>query len=121
MAVQKKNESYYCPKCRRTLKASEFYLTNNLEKYPTGHYTECKKCMTMHVDNWDPSTYTWILQELDVPYLPDVWRKTMSKYANDPDKLTGLTILGHYLSTMKLKQHKEYRWKDTEKLQKEYQ
>jgi hypothetical protein len=31
--------------------------------------------------------------------------------------LTGATILGRYLSKMKLKQFREYRWKDTEFLQ----
>jgi len=67
----------------------------------------------MHVDNWNPDTYLWILQECDVPYVPDEWAKLMENYARDPSKLTGMTILGRYLSKMKLKQWKEYRWKDT--------
>ena len=29
-------------------------------------------------------------------------------------KMTGTTILGRYISKMKLKQFKDYRWKDTE-------
>ena len=39
------------------------------------------------------------------------------KYAQTPEKLTSLTILGKYLSVMKMKQYKDYRWKDTEFLQ----
>jgi hypothetical protein len=31
--------------------------------------------------------------------------------------MTGLTILGRYLSKMKLKQYKDFRWKDNEFLQ----
>ena len=77
----------------------------------------CKKCMTMHVDNWDPNTYMWILQEADVPYIPEEWNKLMASYAKDRSKVTGMTIIGRYLSKMKLKQHKNYRWKDTEFLQ----
>lgn len=111
-------DTYYCEKCNRTMNASEFYSSNNLEKYPNdGKFPQCKKCMTMHVDNWNPDTYLWILQEADVPYVPDEWNKLMAKYARDPQSVTGMTILGRYLSKMKLKQFKDYRWKDTEFLQ----
>ena len=95
----------------------EFYGSNNLEKYPEGKLSQCKKCISMHVDNWDPDTYMWILQECDVPYIPDEWRGLMATYAKDRSKVTGLTILGRYLSKMKLRQWKDYRWKDTAFLQ----
>lgn len=111
-------ETYYCEKCNRTMNSTEFYSSNNLEKYPNdGKFPVCKKCMTMHVDNWNPDTYLWILQEADVPYVPDEWNKLMEKYGRDPQSMTGMTILGRYLSKMKLKQFKDYRWKDTEFLQ----
>lgn len=97
--------------------ADQFYGSNNLQKYPNGKLDICKKCITMHVDNFNPDTYMWILQECDVPYVPDEWHKLLEKYAYDRDKLTGMTILGRYLSKMKLKQHKDYRWKDTAFLQ----
>jgi hypothetical protein len=57
----------------------------------------------MHVDNFNPDTYMWILQECDVPYVADEWNKLMATYAKDKSKLTGMTILGRYLSKMKLK------------------
>ena len=110
-------EQYYCKKCNRTMGADQFYGSNNLEKYPNGKLDTCKKCITMHVDNFNPDTYMWILQECDVPYVPDEWHKLLEKYAYNRDKLTGMTILGRYLSKMKLKQHKDYRWKDTAFLQ----
>lgn len=111
-------ETYYCEKCNRTMNGTEFYSSNNLEKYPNdGKFPMCKKCMTMHVDNWNPDTYLWILQEADVPYVPNEWNKLMEKYGRDPQSMTGMTILGRYLSKMKLKQFKDYRWKDTEFLQ----
>lgn len=111
-------ETYYCEKCNRTMNGTEFYSSNNLEKYPNdGKFPVCKKCMTMHVDNWNPDTYLWILQEADVPYVPDEWNKLMEKYGRDPQSMTGMTIIGRYLSKMKLKQFKDYRWKDTEFLQ----
>lgn len=112
------DKTYYCEKCNRTMSDDQFYSSNNLNKYPNdGKLNQCKKCITMHVDNWNPDTYLWILQECDVPYIPDEWMKLMTNYAKDKSKVTGMTILGRYLSKMKLKQYKDYRWKDTEFLQ----
>lgn len=110
-------ESYYCEKCNRTMAADQFYGTNNLEKYPDGKLRICKKCMTMHVDNFNPDTYLWILQECDVPYIPEEWNKLLASYGKDRSKLTGLSIIGRYLSKMKLKQFRDYRWEHTEHLQ----
>ena len=112
------NKTYFCEKCKRTMSADQFYASNNLEKYPNeGKLKQCKKCLTMHVDNWNPETYLWILQECDVPYIPEEWHKLMASYARDKSKVTGMTILGRYLSKMKLNQWKKYRWEDTEFLQ----
>lgn len=111
-------KQYYCEKCNKTMAADQFYTSNNLEKYPNdGKFPICKKCMTMHVDNWKPDTFMWILQEADVPYVPEEWNKLMASYAKDKNKVTGLTIVGRYLSKMRLNQYKDYRWKDTEFLQ----
>lgn len=110
-------ESYYCEKCNRTMNADQFYGSNNSDKYPDGKLRQCKKCVTMHIDNFNPDTYMWILQECDVPYVPEEWNKLLASYAKDKSKLSGMTILGRYLSKMKLKQYKVYRWKDTEFLQ----
>ena len=115
--MAKTTESRFCSKCGRTMKVSEFYQSNNLEKYPDKYLNQCKKCLTMHVDNWKPDSYLWILQECDVPYIPEEWYKLLSSYAKDRSKVTGMTILGRYLSKMKLNQWNKYRWKDSEFLQ----
>lgn len=111
------NEMCYCEKCNRTMGIDQFYGSNNLEKYPDGKLKTCKKCTTMHVDNFNPDTYLWILQECDVPYIMEEWNKLMATYGKDRSKMTGLTIVGRYLSKMKLKQYKDFRWKDNEFLQ----
>lgn len=111
------SEQFYCKRCNQTMRAEQFYGSNNLEKYPEGKLDLCKKCITAHIDNWNPDTYVWILQECDVPYVPKEWEKLMASYAKDPSKVTGVTIIGRYLAKMKLKQYKDYRFKDTEFLQ----
>ena len=108
----------YCKTCKRTMDADEFYTSKRLDRYPPdGKMKECKKCLTRHVDNWDPKTYTWILEEIDVPYIEDEWTTLLNRYGQNKKKLTGMTILGRYLSKMKLKQFRDYGWDDTERLQ----
>lgn len=110
----------YCIKCGKTLDDKEFYTSKNIEKYPpNGKMNTCKKCLTLHVDNWDPETYKWILQEIDVPYIKEEWDGLLEKWAKDPKKVSGVTILGRYLSKMKLKQWNKYTWADTEVLAEE--
>ena len=112
--------SHYCKKCGKTMDDTQFYTSKNLEKYPPdGKMDICKKCLTMHVDNWNPETYKWILQEIDVPYIKEEWNGLLERYGKDPKKVTGLTIIGRYLSKMKLKQWNKYTWADTETLEKD--
>ena len=110
--------SHYCEKCGKMMDDTQFYTSKNIEKYPPdGKMSTCKKCLTMHVDNWDPETYKWILQEIDVPYIKEEWDALLERYGKDPEKITGLTIIGRYLSKMKLKQWNKYTWADTEQLE----
>lgn len=96
---------------------SNFYISKNIEKYPPdGKMDICKKCLTMHVNSWEPTTFIGILKEIDVPYIETEWNGLLDKYGKDPKKVTGVTILGRYLSKMKLKQYANLNWADTENL-----
>ena len=102
-----------CEKCGKTMDANtQFY------QYKDGSKTElCKKCLTMHIDNFNPDTYLWLLEKMDVPYVPEEWNTLRDRaFAKNPN-LTGMSVFGKYLSKMKLKQWKNYGWADTEKLQ----
>lgn len=105
-----------CQKCGRALDENSYYT------YQDGTKTElCKKCLTMHVDNFDPSTFTWLLEKLDVPYVEEEWNILRDKQYNaDPRKVGGSSVFGKYLSKMKLRQWKDFRWADSKKLQEEY-
>jgi hypothetical protein len=71
----------------------------------------------MHVDNFDESTYLWLLQKMDLPYIPEEWAVLRDRaYAKDPKKMNGMSVFGKYLSKMRLKQWKDYHWEDSEKL-----
>lgn len=110
-------ESLYCKRCGKVMKPTNFYGTNDIEKYPSGKLDLCKKCITAHVDCWDSETFLWILKECDVPYVPDEWNKLLAKYAaEDPNGVKSTTVIGRYLAKMKLVQFKKYRYADTDKL-----
>ena len=113
-------EQGYCKTCNRTMDENQFYLSKRVDKYPpNGKMPECKKCLTRHVDNWNPETFLWILEEIDVPYIEEEWTTLVERYCKDRSKVTGMTVLGRYLSKMKLKQYKDNVWADTEKLKAE--
>lgn len=112
-------KTLYCKTCNRTMDENQFYQTKRVDKYPDGFLPECKKCLTRHVDNWDPKTYLWILEDIDVPYIEEEWTTLLDRYAKDPKKVTGMTILGRYLSKMRMKQFNTYTWADTERLRQE--
>ena len=102
-----------CQKCGKMLDEDTQFYT-----YKNGEETEmCKKCLTMHIDNWDPSTYLWLLEKMDVPYVPVEWDVLRDRaFAKNPN-LNGMSVFGKYLSKMKLKQWKNYGWADSDKLQ----
>ena len=105
----------FCEKCNKTMDENNFYT------YKDGRKTElCKKCLTMHINNFDPDTFLWLLEKMDVPYVPEEWNVLRDRaYAKDPLKMNGMSVFGKYLSKMKLKQWKDYGWADTERLQEE--
>lgn len=105
-------ESRYCNKCRKTMDEKNFYT------YRDGSKCElCKACLTMHVNNYEPNTFLWLLEKFDVPYIESEWNILRDRaYAKDPYKMTGMSVFGKYLAKMKLKQWNRYTWADTEQL-----
>lgn len=108
-------EQRYCSKCRKTMSETNFYT------YKDGTKCElCKKCLTLHVNNFEPDTFLWLLEKFDVPYIPAEWNVLRDRaYEKDPYKMNGMSVFGKYLSKMKLKQWNTKTWADSEELQKE--
>ena len=101
-----------CEKCGKSMDEGQFYT------YKDGRKTElCKKCLTMHINACEPETFLWLLEKMDVPYVPAEWQVLVDKsYAKDPLKFSSMAVFGKYLSKMKLKQWKDYGWEDGPKL-----
>lgn len=103
-----------CAKCGKLLEVTKnFYKKNN------GEYTDlCKKCLTMHIDNFKEETFLWILKDMDYPYIPSEWNTIRDKeYAKKgPEGMDGMSVFGKYLSKMKLVQYKGKTWADSEQL-----
>ena len=109
------SEQIYCSKCRKTMADTNYYT------YKDGTKCElCKGCLTMHVNNFDPDTFLWLLEKFDVPYIEAEWNVLRDRaYTKDPYKMNGMSVFGKYLSKMKLKQWKGFTWADTERLKAE--
>ena len=90
----------------------------NFYMYKDGTKAElCKSCLTMHINNFEPDTFLWLLEKFDVPYIEAEWNVLRDRaFAKDPYKMNGMSVFGKYLSKMKLKQWKHLTWADTERL-----
>ena len=104
--------SKQCIKCNKTMdENTQFYTYKNGDKTAM-----CKKGLAMHIDNFNPETYLWLLQDMDVPYVEAEWKVLRDRaFAKNPN-LNGMSVFGKYLSKMKLKQWNQYGWADTERL-----
>lgn len=111
VAVMKGQDKIFCPCCRKTLDVKNFFKTNRIDKHPSGYLPECKTCVSMTIDDTDPSTFLSLLKEIDIPYMPTVWRELVVK----KDPKAG-SIIGKYVSKARLNQYKRYRWADTQSL-----
>jgi len=116
-------EQRFCSKCKKTMADVNFYT------YKDGTKCElCKACLTMHINNFEPDTFLWILEKFDIPWLPWEWNVLRDRaYQKDPYKMNGMSVFGKYLSKMKLKQFidkktgKYYGWADSEILQQKHE
>ena len=70
----------YCSKCGKTMAETNFYT------YKDGTKAElCKACLTMHINNWDPQTFLWLLEQFDIPYIESEWNTLRDRaYQKDP-------------------------------------
>lgn len=107
--------AFRCEKCGRLMDEKNFYT------YKDGKKTElCKKCLTMHIDCFNPDTFLWILQKMDLPYIESRWNNIRDKdYAKDPKKFNPTAVFGKYVASMKLKAFSELGWDDNERLKEE--
>lgn len=90
------------------MRDSEFYKSKDKEKYPPdGRLHLCRKCLCMHVDNWNPDTFLPILEELDTPYVPQRWAQAIQANLDKGVPVTTTSVMGRYVSMNKLNQFKD--------------
>lgn len=102
-----------CEKCLKEMEDTNFYT------YKDGRKTElCKKCLTMHINAFDETTFLWVLEKMDLPYIPAEWNSLRDKdYQKKGEaKFKSDAVFGKYLSKMKLNQWNKYGWADGPRL-----
>lgn len=102
-----------CEKCGRLRKiATDFYKDKHGEVYPV-----CRTCLTANIDNRNPDTFTWILKELDMPYVEPVWVKIANQeFIKNPKNFGPKTVIGKYMRTMRTQQYANKFWADSDEL-----
>lgn len=101
-----------CSKCGRERPETEFFKQKNGERY-----SMCKDCLTQYIDNRDSSTFLWILEAFDVPYIEKKWIQMSNEvYKKNPGKFGPKSVIGRYIRSMNMAQYKDYTYADTDKL-----
>lgn len=95
-------------------KTQNFYTSRDLEKHPDAYIPECKKCFTMHINLDEPSSFLGLLEEMDVPYIPSVWKEIVDRYRGNT-KTTPTAIFGRYVGRTKLSQYSKFKYEDSQK------
>lgn len=99
-----------CEKCGKVKSESFFYTRKSGERCKI-----CADCLTMYIDNRKPSTFLWILEELDYPYIEDAWINMANKiYKRNPGKFGPKSVFGVYIRAMNMANYCEYSWKDSD-------
>lgn len=99
-----------CDTCGRT-RGSQFFLTlKSGEKAKT-----CTECLTKDIDNRRPSTFKWILEKLDIPFIPNLWLSLCKKqYMKNPESFGPNSVLGTYFRTMKMHGFNQWGYADSD-------
>lgn len=108
-----------CEKCGRSRPATKDFF-----KMKTGNrYPMCKTCLTEHIDNNDPTTFKWILEVFNVPFIEEVWYELGNKILAKKGigKFGSGSVIGQYIRSMNMNQYKNYTYKDTDMLNYEIQ
>lgn len=101
-----------CPVCHVVKPIGDFYLRKDRERMNI-----CKQCATAGVKADDESTFAWILEELDMPFIRYKWVEMVNRaYQRNPKKFNVAAQLGIYIRTMTMAQWIGYGWADSERL-----
>ena len=105
-----------CKLCNKTKNITDFYaLTRPNPKYPDNVLDVCKTCLLQRFNPDDPNTFIPILRELDVAWIPAVYRQTYQRIVDNRGSKT--TILGRYISRMKLGQYANFTFEGSKEAQ----
>lgn len=108
-------EKQVCEKCGRSKTVDAFFSYKDGTKD-----TICKQCLLEHVDNGDESTFMWILERYDVPFVRRKWvRESNREYIKNPGQFGPMSVMGKYLRTMKMQQFISCGFADSDELNKD--
>ena len=82
------HNKYICDKCKKEIPfiyrkgfKDNLYHHYVSEVNRTAHkdFDLCKNCLTLHVNNFDESTFLWIIEKANFPWVPSKWNEIREK------------------------------------------
>lgn len=95
----------YCNNCKKLLNDDNFYKHHKIGI--------CKKCLRTIIDPYEPNTFLWLLEKVNVPYVESEWSAMRNRVIKRLNNDGGVEIFGKYLSLMNLFDWRNCHWEDT--------
>ena len=105
-----------CKRCGKNLSEKKYFITKTGEYYPI-----CKECLMQGIDNKKPSTFLWLMRELDVPFIQNMWLDMCKKlYKKNPERFGPASVFGSYYRILKTPVYKNFGYEDSVEANKTY-
>ena len=114
-------EIFFCHKCNGFYVSEAFYNDN---RFATGLYPICKKCLLAEACDYDKTTKTYsdnrdktikVFQQLDLPFLEPLYQSAIKTVSEKLGEKNRSTAYQHTLTMVKsLEQYKNLHWTDSD-------
>ena len=92
-----------CERCKEDKATSKFLQFKDKQIKPI-----CKDCLYSNIKDENIETLLPLMQEFDIPYIEDVWRRLLNNKS-----IAAPSIFGKYLATMKLYSYSSFGYNDS--------
>lgn len=112
-------EKKVCARCSLNRNIADYYTTRLISgEEHDGRVDVCKTCIGNNFKVSDPGTFMHVLAAVDHPWLPIEFKAIAETYSTSINP-NNISILGRYISKMKLAQYNKYGFMDSDTLQAE--
>lgn len=107
--------NFVCKECCKELGMADFYYRKDGSRI-----SKCKDCYTQSVDDYRPTTFLSLMEDIDIPFIIEEWISLRDHIEENKSCYARKTIFGKYLNLMKCANFKNFSYADSNLLNYNY-